>query len=273
MSSEPVRAFVFDLGNTLWFEAVAPDAERIFALQAIALAPLVDGWGIPLREPLDVVARDIWDAYLEAERRERERGGLRDPSLRLIIQGALAVRDIDITSVQAEAWWRTAYLPVREFGWQLYPDTLDVLRELKALGMPIAVNSTRPFTGDMLVGDFRGYGLAPYIDAIVCSGDTGFVKPHASTFELALSRLGVPAAQAVMVGDDAAGDMAGGKRLGMRTVWKLNGRYDVRPCPDADYAIHDLGELLALPLVGRGARAAATAESLTPHEDGNAERY
>jgi hypothetical protein len=59
----------------------------------------------------------------------------------------------------------------------------------------------------------------------------------------------------------------------MRTVWKLNGRYDVRPCPDADYAIHDLGELLALPLVQRGVRPVATAESLTPHEDGNAERY
>jgi hypothetical protein len=59
----------------------------------------------------------------------------------------------------------------------------------------------------------------------------------------------------------------------MTTVWKLNGRYDLPPCPDADYQIHDLAELLALPALGLDARHPAMAESLTPHEDGNAERY
>ena len=275
MSIEPMRAVVFDLGNTLWFEAVAPDLERVFALQAMQLAPLVDGWGIPLREPLDVVARDIWHAYFEADRRERDRGGLREPSLPFLIRGALAVRDIEITVAQSEDWWRAAQLPVREFGLQLYPDTIDVLRELKALGMRIGISTSRPFTGAMMEADLRDLGFGPYIDfdAVVCSGDTGYVKPHPSTFELVLSRLGVSAGEAVMAGDHAAGDMRGGRAMGMRTVWKLNGRYDLPPCPDADFEIHDLAELLALPLFERGPQAIVATESLTPHEDGNAERY
>jgi putative hydrolase of the HAD superfamily len=119
----------------------------------------------------------------------------------------------------------------------------------------------------------RDMGIAPYVDAVVCSGDTGYAKPHRSTFELVLDRLGVVSHEALMVGDTAAADMVGAKAVGMRTVWKLNGRYDQPPCPEADYAIHDLAELLALPLFERGPRPLVPTESLTPHEDGNAERY
>ncbi len=269
----PIRAVVFDVGNTLWFEAVSPDLDRIFALEAAAVAPLVAEWAIALPDPLEVVVQDIWDAWFEADRRERDRGSLRDTSLPFLIRGALAVRDIELTQVQAEAWWLASYLPVREFGWQLYPDSLDVLRELKALGYLVGINTTRPFTGDMLMPDLVDYGLAQYIDAVVCSGDTGYIKPHPSTFDLVLSKLGVRASEAVMVGDDAIGDMSGAKLMGMHTVWKLNGRYDLNPCPDADYTIHDLAELLSLPLIDRPSRPIAPTEILTPHDDANADRY
>jgi hypothetical protein len=41
-----------------------------------------------------------------------------------------------------------------------------------------------------------------------------------------------------------------------------------------DYAIHDLGELLALPPFDAPEHAAAyAAESLTPHDDENEQRY
>jgi len=88
-----------------------------------------------------------------------------------------------------------------------------------------------------------------------------------------LEALGVTAGEALMVGDDCASDMVGAKALGMGTVWKLNGRYDAPPCAAADFAIHDLGELVALPLLERGPQPLVTTESLTPHEDGNADRY
>ena len=120
------------------------------------------------------------------------------------------------------------------------------------------------------LSDFR---VAQYVDAVVCSGDTGFVKPHPSTFSLVASQLDVAAGEVAMVGDSAALDMHGARAVGMRTVWKLNGRYHLPACGDADFVIHDLGEILALPIIPPRARTVAATESLTPHVDGNEDRY
>ena len=75
-----------------------------------------------------------------------------------------------------------------------------------------------------------------------------------------------------MIGDSCERDCTGAKALGMRTALKLNGLYDGPPCADADDTIHDLAELLTLPVFG-DRRHPAAAESPTPHEDANAERY
>ena len=71
----------------------------------------------------------------------------------------------------------------------------------------------------------------------------------------------------------AAADMGGAKAVGMRTVWKLNGRYDQPPCADADFTIHDLAELLALPVIPGRARQVMATESRPPHHDNNEDRY
>jgi HAD superfamily hydrolase (TIGR01549 family) len=235
MVDPATSAFVFDLGNTLWFEAHAPDVREIGMLHAERLAPLVESWGIPISaEDIASVVADQWDAYTTAWRIELERGTYREQSLPFLLRGALSARGIDITEAQAEAWHQRAYLPVQNFGWQLYPDTLDVLSELKGLGYRVGVNTNRPFTAAMLAPDLAEYGLARYIDAVVCSGDTGYIKPHPSTFERALDLLGVPTASAVMVGDDCQCDMEGAKSVGIGTVLKLNGRYGAPACEAAD---------------------------------------
>jgi HAD superfamily hydrolase (TIGR01549 family) len=273
MGPKHVRAVVFDVGNTLWFEARTPDPAQTFAIGAAAVAPLVERWHLPLREPLADVLRDIWSAYEEGWRVEWDRGTYREPSPPFLIRGALATRGIEITEEQAVEWWRAGWILEREFGVQLYPDVLDVLRELKDIGVLVGINTNRPCTYDMHEPGLADFGIAEYVDAIVCSGDTGYIKPHPSTFELILERLGVAPWDAAMVGDTCEADMAGAKAVGMRTVWKLNGRYELDPCPHADYTIHDLAELLSLPIIPRAPRPLVTIESLTPHEDGNAERY
>ena len=133
----------------------------------------------------------MWDAYDTAWRIEDERGGVREPNRTLIVQGAFAVRGVEITPEQAEEWWRGAWVAVRYLATQLFPDTIDVLRELHERGIRIGINSNRPCTGDMMRPDFEDFGIVDYIDAVVCSGDTGFVKPHPSTFERIIADLDV----------------------------------------------------------------------------------
>ena len=66
-------------------------------------------------------------------------------------------------------------------------------------------------------------------------------KPHAPIFEMALERLGCRPAEAMMVGDGLATDIAGGRAAGMATAWvdpeggrrRAGGHHRARPRPAA----------------------------------------
>ena len=123
----------------------------------------------------------------------------------------------------------------------LYDDVAPVLRQLAEHGVKIGLisNSHRPMAS--FQAHFELDGL---IAAAVTSSEHGYMKPHPSIFEAALTLLGTTAAATVMVGDSLSQDIAGARRAGMRGV--LVHRSD-EPAPDADVpVIRSLSELPAL---------------------------
>jgi HAD superfamily hydrolase (TIGR01450 family) len=68
-------------------------------------------------------------------------------------------------------------------------------------------------------------------------------KPHAPIFEMALERLRCRPAEAVMVGDSLATDIAGGRAAGMATVWVDPSGGGSEP-DQADAVVRGLDELL-----------------------------
>jgi 4-nitrophenyl phosphatase len=66
-------------------------------------------------------------------------------------------------------------------------------------------------------------------------------KPEPPLFRIALERLGVAAAEAIMVGDSVASDIQGARRVGMRTV--LFAPAAEAPAPEADLTVRSFGEL------------------------------
>jgi putative hydrolase of the HAD superfamily len=62
------------------------------------------------------------------------------------------------------------------------------------------------------------FELDGLIDVAVSSSQHGYMKPHPSIFEAALKLAGVPAADAVMVGDSLTQDIEGARRVGMKGV-------------------------------------------------------
>ena len=62
------------------------------------------------------------------------------------------------------------------------------------------------------------FELDGLIDVAVSSSQHGFMKPHPSIFEAALTLAGVAAADAMMVGDSLTQDIDGARRVGMRGV-------------------------------------------------------
>jgi HAD superfamily hydrolase (TIGR01509 family) len=88
--------------------------------------------------------------------------------------------------------------------------------------------------------------LLPLVDALVVSGDEGIAKPDPRIFHTALERLGVTAADAVMVGDSWAADIVGAARAGIHPVW-FNPRRRPRPGAPADVTeVHTLAPVEAL---------------------------
>lgn len=97
----------------------------------------------------------------------------------------------------------------------LYDDVEPALRALAEAGLRIGLisNTQRPL--DEFAAHFALEGL---IGVAVSSAEHGYLKPHPSIFEHALERLGVGAAEAVMVGDSVKHDIEGARRLGMGAV-------------------------------------------------------
>jgi len=271
MSDDRLSAVVFDVGNCLYFDPGAVPARAIHAAQAARLERMLTGWDFTAPPDLERLVAMVWGAMEEAYHVEAERRTFRDSSLAKLWQGALATEGVEVSAPQADLIWRALWLPLTAFGIELYPDTLDVLQELKIRDITIGLCTNRPCTEDMLWPDLHAMGIGRYIDAVTCSGDVGYFKPHPAPFERVLRQLRRTPDETLMVGDSLEADIAGARSIGMRTAWKLNGRYGLTPTRDVDIVIHDLNELLALPQLG-GA-GVPNESSPTPHEDQNEDRY
>lgn len=142
---------------------------------------------------------------------------------------------------------------LRVYNWQPvpgvrpYPDAIPTLQTLRQQGYKLGLitNAMQPMW--MRDVELETYGLLPYLDARVTSGDTGYMKPHPAIYERVLNMLAIQPAQAVFVGDRPENDIAGANTAGLTSVlispphlnYELNG---IKP----DYAIERLSELLPI---------------------------
>jgi HAD superfamily hydrolase (TIGR01509 family) len=96
--------------------------------------------------------------------------------------------------------------------WTPYPDTEPALRALHERRVPVGIVSNHSFE---LRDFFKRYELDRYIDSYTLSYQVGAAKPSPRIFEEARRTLGVPAASALMVGDDAVSD-GGASAVGLQ---------------------------------------------------------
>lgn len=97
-------------------------------------------------------------------------------------------------------------------------------------------------------------GLAPFVDVLIASEDVGVSKPDPRIFEIALTRIGVDAGAAVMLGDSWPNDIVGARAAGIAAIW-FNPERRSRPAELEDvHEIHALtpaGEIAPVLLEGR----------------------
>ena len=121
-------------------------------------------------------------------------------------------------------WFHDAQRDLVVQGFELRPGCIETLAALRRAGVHTAIVSN--IDDDYLLPMLARAGLEPHLDAWTSSEAARSCKPHAAIFEQALGRAGVEPGQAVFVGDSPEHDIAGARRLGLRTVLIRDGELE-----------------------------------------------
>jgi putative hydrolase of the HAD superfamily len=240
-----VKAVLFDLDDTLLDYSC--QTEECWRQSAEAVAVLAGADLGRLVEALAESRRWFWG---DPDRHRRERTDMLG-AWRKIAEEALARAGAPDAAVAAGL--AEDFAARRRAAWRLFPETLDVLRQLRGRQVRLALvtNGDQRHQRDKI----ERHGLAVFFDAILIEGELGVGKPEPIVYQRALVALGADPAEASMVGDHLEWDVAAPQRLGVRGVW-IDREARGLPTDSAtapDRIIRDLRELLQAPAPSRPA--------------------
>ncbi len=230
---EPLRAVIFDFYGTL---AETPDWGPSWQELIAEL-----GYDLP-----DEV-RDRWwnDGFDGAEHDEhsQSRGHY------VAWQRARTCEMLDACGVPSELH-DPLITQVREIGahrrMRAYDESIDVLRELRARGVALAICSNWDWD---LVEAIESAGLAGTVDVVVSSAWVGARKPHPRMYDAVLAELALTPDEALFVGDTWTCDVEGPRAAGMRTIYVRREHLGPdRTAPDdrTDHDVHRSADLRAV---------------------------
>lgn len=108
-------------------------------------------------------------------------------------------------------------------GWRLFPETLEVLEELRRLQYKLGVISN---FDSRVYSVMKGLKILSYFDSVTISSETGYAKPHPEIFKAAIRAAAVPPNRILLIGDNLADDVQAGASAGLHTILiDRNGRH------------------------------------------------
>ena len=99
--------------------------------------------------------------------------------------------------------------------WHLYPETIEVLQELKKRRKCVGIVSN---WDSRLFKLCEGLGLDGYFDFVLASAVFGAAKPSPRIFQEALRRAGVKPREAIHIGDSLEDDIRGAEAVGIQSI-------------------------------------------------------
>lgn len=199
-SRPPLRAVIFDAGNTLLRMNYGVIAEHLGTRGRGASPEQV--------EEAELRARVRLDPHL-APGASTESTVTHGRYLRYLLEH-LAITDE--TEIEAIARWRRGYnLPVGLWN-RADPEALDAIRRVRAAGLVAGVISN---SNGSVRSILETTGLAAHLDFIIDSSKVGVEKPDPRIFHLGLREANVEAAEAVYVGDLYSVDVLGARGAGV----------------------------------------------------------
>ena len=204
--SAPLRAVLFDWGDTLFHAPHAPEVIASFARSS----------GVRMSEDR---ARELWDEIWAAGKTPEEIAKGRDLSMeahRRVWMDLFSRLDGQVPGLS-----RTLYERVMDpHSWVPYEDTRATLEAARGRGLKVGVVSNVPAD---LRPVFAKHGLDGLVDSYTHSFEVGAEKPDPAIFLAAAKSLGVKPSETLMVGDHEVD--RGAERTGMR-VFILPAEFD-----------------------------------------------
>jgi len=123
---------------------------------------------------------------------------------------------------------------------QLFPDSLPVLEEMKKSGYPLGVVSDAQKVFWLNEGEILG--IRQFFKFIILSTHFGFRKPDPRLFRIACAMLNTPPEEAVYIGNDLETDVKGAKQIGMQAILLDRKTEQRNPKPRPDFYAKNLWE-------------------------------
>jgi len=197
----PVRAVIFDAGNTLLrmnYEIIADHLRE----RGRAASP-------EQVEDAELRARVRLDPHLAPGASSTESTVTHGRYLRYLLEN-LAISDD--TEIEAIARWRRGYNPPVGLWNRADPGAIAAIRRVRAAGLVAGVISN---SNGSVRAILEETGLAAHLDFIIDSSVVGVEKPDPRIFRLGLREAGVAATEAVYVGDLYSVDVLGARAAGL----------------------------------------------------------
>ena len=204
-----MKALLVDLDDTLLDYSGGVDECWTAACETIARPAGIDT--AVLVEAVRKARRWFWD---DAERHRRERVDMPGAWRKIAAHGLerLGAPNPVLAAAVAQDFAARRWAAMR-----LFPQVPEVLGRLRRDGVPMALvtNGDKSQQREKI----ERYDLGRYFDVILIEGEFGAGKPEEIVYRHVLERLGVPAREAWMVGDNLEWDVAAPQRLGLTGVW------------------------------------------------------
>lgn len=232
------RAMLIDLDDTLLASSAA--ARQAMAAVADRLAADTGLPSAPVREALRMAETWFWSDERRRAHARMDQAGARAR----IVERALAALRVT-AAVDAAALGRR-FVAERLRVLEPIAGALEAVAELRRRNVRLALVTNGSAAAQR--AKIGRHAVDRRFDVVLVEGEVGFGKPDPRIFRLALERLGTDAAEAWMVGDDLAWDIAGAQAAGIHAVWARGhaasgaaGDGTVRP----DRTVDTIAELLA----------------------------
>jgi putative hydrolase of the HAD superfamily len=207
MEVERVKAVFFDAADTLFF--VRGGVGNMYFEVAKRYAPHLSPSqiGKAFERAFSSAPPLAFPGESSAARRELEKGWWYDV-VRRVFNDAGMFEGFD-------GFFEELFETFRCGAWELFPDTREVLEELKGRGFVLSVISNF----DSRIYDVMDrLGIAGFFDSFFISSEVGCAKPAKEIFIRAVESLSLGARECLHVGDSLENDYWGAKNAGLRAL-------------------------------------------------------